>query len=710
MTQRSPIDTLRSALDPKSIAVIGASENPNKVGGRPLRFLARFGFRGKVYPINPTRAEVQGMRCWPSLDALPEAPELVIVAVAGDAAFQAVRDCADKGVKVAVIMTGGLTESDPVHGKEKERAMVAYARERGMRIVGPNSQGIANFGTGAIASFSTMFMEVEPADGPVGIVSQSGAMSVVPYGLLRQRGIGIRHSHATGNDCDVTACEMAAIVAEDPDLRLLLLYLEGLPDPDQLARAAAVARERGLPIIAVKGGRTAAGQAAAASHTGALASEDRVIDAFFAQHGIWRARDMAEMVGGVELYLKGWKPRGRRLVVISTSGATCVMSADAASAAGMPLARFEPGTTSALRAALPPIAQAINPVDVTGALLTDSALFGRTLDALSPDPQVDAFFIGIPVTGAGYDVPLFAREAARCMAVSGKPVVFAGPQPAVAAQFRAAGVPAFAMETEAIGALDRFIAHHALMTRTDERAAQGLVPSPEAVAGRIRPGAAKPRMLDESASLARAADAGIPVIEHRLCASAEEAVAAWRVFGAPVAVKGCSEAVAHKSELGIVRLGVNDADAVAAAWRHVTSAMASQGIAHRGALVARMARGQRELMIGAHRDPVFGAAVVFGDGGKYVEALPDLRLLLAPFSRDEVLRAMNTLRIAPLIRGVRGEPPLDIDAFADAVVAIGRLMLDQPQVESLDLNPVLVGAAGEGCRALDAVVFERPST
>lgn len=679
---------LRCALDPRSIAVVGASENPNKVGGRPLSFLARFGFKGQVYPVNSARNEVQGLRAWPSVADLPEAPDVAIVAVAGDAAFEAVRDCADIGVKLAVIMTGGLAESDPVHGRSKEARMVAHARSRGLRIVGPNSQGMANFSTGAIASFSTMFVEVEPADGPVGIVSQSGAMSVVPYGLLRQRGIGIRHSHATGNDCDVTACELAAIVAEDPALRVLLLYLEGLPDPEQLAR-------------------TAAGQAAAASHTGALASEDRVIDAFFAQHGIWRARDMAELVGGVEFYLMGWKPKGRRLVTISTSGATCVMAADAASAHGMPMAVFDKTTTSALRAALPPIAQAINPVDITGALLTDSGRFGRTLDALAPDPGVDAFFVGIPVTGAGYDVPLFAREAARCMAASGKPLVFAGPQPSVAAEFRSAGVPTFTFETEAIGALDRFVAHHAAMEATRARASRGGVPEFDKVAAQRKPRDGVLRMRHEADSLARVRTAGVPVVAHRLCASADEAVAAWRDIGGPVAIKGCTSAVAHKTELGIVRLGIDGADAVAEAWRAVVSAMESKGVTHEGALVARMARGRRELMIGAHRDPVFGSVVLVGDGGKYVEALPDQRLLLTPFDADDVRAALRTLRVAPLLDGVRGEPPLDVDAYVAAVMAVGQSMRDDASIESLDLNPVLVGAAGEGCFALDAAVFER---
>ncbi|WP_407521456.1 CoA-binding protein, partial [Methylobacterium oryzisoli] len=229
--------SLKAALDPRSIAVIGASENPNKIGGRPLLYLSRFGFRGAVHPINPNRSEVQGLKAVPRLSDLDAAPDLAIIAVPGEAAVAALDECAALGVKVAVMMASGFGET--AGGKAREAEMAARARARGLRIVGPNSQGLANFGTGAVASFSTMFIEAPPADGPVGIVSQSGAMSVVPYGLLRGRGIGVRHAHATGNDADVTVCELAASVAEDPGLRLLLLYLESIPDPHHLAQAAA---------------------------------------------------------------------------------------------------------------------------------------------------------------------------------------------------------------------------------------------------------------------------------------------------------------------------------------------------------------------------------------------------------------------------------------------------------------------------------------
>src|SRR5581483_10086219 len=216
MTER---DKLRAALAPKSVAIVGASDNPDKIGGRPLHYLQRFGYQGQIYPINPNRPEVQGVKAYPDLWALADTPEAAVIAVPDDAAVDAVETCAQIGVQVAVVMTSGFGEVGTPEGKAKEARMRAAAAAAGMRLIGPNSQGLANFGTGAVLSFSTMFIESPPMDGPIACVSQSGAMSVVPYGLLRARGLGVRHAHATGNDCDVTAMELAAAVAEDPEVK-----------------------------------------------------------------------------------------------------------------------------------------------------------------------------------------------------------------------------------------------------------------------------------------------------------------------------------------------------------------------------------------------------------------------------------------------------------------------------------------------------------
>lgn len=694
-----PRAPLRIALAPKSIAVIGASDNPNKIGGRPLAYLSRFGFQGKVYPINPARSEVQGFHSFPTFQSLPEVPDVAIIAVPGALAVQAIEECAQAGVSMAILFSSGFGESS-AEGKLQEQAMKASARARGMRIVGPNSQGLANFGTGAVASFSTMFTEIQPADGPIGIISQSGAMSVIPYGLLRARGLGVRHSHATGNDCDVTVCELATVVAEDPGLRLLMLYLEGIPDPWNLAEAARIARDRNLPLVVLKSGRTAAGQEAAQSHTGALANEDRVVDAFLQEHGILRAQSVVDLVDTAPLYLQGWRPKGRRLVAISNSGAICVLTADAATQENMPLEPLLPATQQELKAILPGFATVKNPVDITAALLSNSGLFGAILPPISKDPAADAFLIGIAVAGAGYDVDKFSSDAAQFASDTGKPLVVAAPQASVAAQFKANGMVVYPTEGEAVRALGLYLTHCEWIAAAKQR--QPLI-KPAVPAVETGP------LMDEAASLALLAKQGVPVVKHALCLTEEDAVAAFTQLQAPlVVVKGCTAQASHKSELGLVRLGLRDAVAVREAFQAMHARAKSAGVTLRGVIVAEQVKGQRELMIGARVDPVFGPVVLVGDGGKYVEAMPDVQVLLAPFSTSDVARALHRLRVAPLLAGVRGEPPMDVTAFCAAAVAIGNLMADpQSGISQLDINPVMVHAAGSGCVALDAVIYRK---
>jgi acyl-CoA synthetase (NDP forming) len=695
MTSQS---TLRAALDPRSVAVIGASENPNKIGGRPIHYLGRFGFGGAIYPINPHRAEIQGHRSYPDLASLPEAPDLAIVAVPGQAAVAAVTACAERGVKVAIVMASGFAETGPA-GRAEERAMVASARAAGMRLVGPNTQGLANFGTGAIASFSTMFLESPPRDGPVAIVSQSGAMSVVPYGLLRARGIGVRHTHATGNDADVTAAELASAVLEDPAVGLLLLYLESIADAAALAEVAETARRRAVPVVALKAGRTAAGQQAARSHTGALANEDRVVDAFFRRHGIWRASDMPDLVNAAELYLKGWRPAGRRLVAISNSGASGVMAADIAAELGMPLAKLSQETRRELAAVLPGFATVSNPIDITAALLANNRLLGAILPIVGRDPAADLAMIAIPVAGVGYDVEAFARDTADFSRATGKPVAMAIPQPSVAAPFRAAGVPVFADETQAIRALHQLARHWDLLRHPQ------VAPLPPATV-RMPEGSA--RFLNEAESLELVAAQGIPVVPHRLCRSEAEAREAFRALGPRVAVKACSAEVPHKSEHGLVALGIASEDAAAAAFAQQWRKLEAMSVAREGVIVATMARASRECALGARLDPVFGPVVMVGDGGKYVEAMPDVAILLPPFSREDVLEALARLRIAPLFEGVRGEPPLDAEALADAALKLGALIASaEGRIASIDLNPVMVDARGAGIVVADALVERR---
>jgi len=686
---------LHAALAPKSVAIIGASDNPHKVGGRPILYMRRYGFKGSIYPINPARATVQGYKAFPNLDALPEAPDLVIVAVSGEETLRAVQACAARGVKVAVVIASGFGELGE-SGRTVQQAMVSAARGAGMRLIGPNCQGLANFATGVVANFSTIFNEMEGKDGPVAIVSQSGATSQAIYALARQKGLGVRHVHATGNEADVTIADLAREVLLDEGVGLLLLYMEAIHDPAALAEAARVARARDLPIVAVKAGRTASGQKAASSHTGALASEDRVVDAFLEKHAIWRVPDPHGLVAAAELYLAGRRPAGKRLVFISNSGASCVMAADLAEQRRIPLAPFSEKARAELAKVLPGFATVSNPIDVTGALLGNSRLIGAVLPILGEDRQSELVLLGMPVAGAGYDVPGFARDLADFAERYGHAVAVAAPQPEVRAEFSKAGVVTFSRESEAIEALVQLAEHSALLRRKPAKdVAVATLPA-------VPPGAT--RFMNEAESLALLAAAGIPAIPHRLCGTEDEVRAAFESLGGPVALKACSRDAPHKSELGLVALGVASAEA-AAEFRRQRDTLVSIGASVEGILVAKMAARGRELALGARVDPQFGPVVLVGAGGIYLEALKDFALLLPPFGADDVLAALARLHIAPLLAGVRGEPPRDLAAVAAIAVRLGEAMLGwRGEIASIDVNPVIVFEKGRGAVAVDALI------
>ena len=612
-------DNLDAALNPGSIAIVGASDNPHKVGGRPILFMEKFGYKGRIFPINPARAKIQGYRAYADLASLPEVPDMAIVALAGEGTAQAVEQCARMGVKVAVILASGFGETG-AEGKKIQDAMLAQARAAGMRIVGPNSQGLANFGSGAIANFSTIFNDLPCLSGPAAIISQSGALSQLIYSLLHRRGIGIRHCHATGNEADITVAELAVKVAQDTQVKLLLLYLETVNEPDKLAEAAAIARERDLPLLVLKSGRTQSGQRAASSHTGAMATEDRVVDAFLRHHAIWRAADPHDLVNAAELYLKGWRPRARKLVAVSNSGATCVMAADMAEELRLPLAELADATRAQLTEILPGFATITNPIDITGVLLSDSSLFGKILDAVGADAGADLFFAGIPVAGTGYDVDAFARDAARFIATTGKPLALAVPQDTVAAPFVRLGVPVFGSDRQALQGLHQLAAHTALMRRRRKASVAAPV--------RIDLAMGKQLFLNEADSLALLSANGIRVAPQRLCRSEAEARAALRALGGPVAVKACSADVPHKSEFGLVALNLRSEDEVGAAFDRQWRKLADMKVGRDGIIVAAMIKSRRELALGARVDARFGPVVMVGDGGKYVEALQDFALLI----------------------------------------------------------------------------------
>lgn len=692
--------SLLSLLAPRSVAVLGASDNPIKAGGRPIDYMQRHGYAGRIYPVNPKRAEIQGLAAYPDLAALPDSPDVVVISVAGTEAEQAIEQCIAVGAKGAVIYSSGFAELGEAGAAQQQR-LVARARAGGLRLFGPNTQGVANFATGAVLHFSTMINEEAPQDGPVAIVSQSGAGSSIVYGGLRRKGIGVRYMVATGNEADVTAAETLRAIAEDDAVRVMLLYVESLRDPDVLAQAARIAHARDVPILAVKAGRTRAGQLTASSHTGAMAGEDALADAFLRQHGILRVNDFRELSEYAQIFAGGQRPRGRKVVAISNSGATCVLAADAAESHGLDLCQFDTPGTAALRAVLPGYVSARNPIDMTTALLGQPQIYGQTLDAVAAQRQADMIFVGFPIGGEGYDFADFSAQTGRFASASGVPVAVSANQEWVAQAFRAQGVPVFDSERAAMQAL-------ALLAEHGERREAALAaPLPAGVPAQTAPAEA----LDEVRSLAELAAAGLPVVAHRLCHSADDVRRAVAELGAPVVAKGVSPDITHKSEHGLVKLNLSGEAAALAAFDEIDRMLRRMEVRHGGVLLARQQRGAFELAVGAHIDPAYGPVVMVGQGGVLVEALQDVQFLVAPFTASQAREAIGRLRIAPAFAALRGMEAVDLDPLADMLVRLGDWMVAAGgTVHSVDANPVIVARGAVAPVLVDAVVIRAGET
>jgi len=697
VSDRASDGWIAAALKPRSIAIIGASDNPDKIGGRPIKYMLQHRYGGTLYPVNAARQQVQGIPSWPSVEALPATPDMAVVCVPGKAALEAVVQCSQRGVKLCIVISSGFGETGP-EGLAVQRRMTEAARASGMRLVGPNSQGLASFDSNALATFATLLGEVPPQDGPVAIVSQSGAMSMVPYALLLAQGIGVRYSFATGNEADLTVADFARAAAEDPAVKLILLYLEDLADPNTLASAARAARRRRIPLLALKAGVSDRGRDAALTHTGAVATEDKVLDAWFRQNGILRVADMRSLVQGARLLLTPQRLRGRRVAILSNSGAACVMGADAAERHGLDVPPLPDSVRNTVEALLPSFASARNPIDLTAALLTNNQFFGDVLPHLAGD-CCDALFISLPMSGQGYDAEQFAKDTAAFQADSGKPVVLACPLQRTREVFESHGVAAYEHDEDAMAALGQLSAVSALQAKAEEFAERAApVAHPLGVA------AGRTRFLSEADSLEQLEAIGIPTAPWRLCRSEEDVRQAMRTLALPAVIKVCSAEIPHKSEYGLVRLGIADAEeacAIAAEMRVTTAAL---GRTFDGVIVASMVRGRRELMIGARWDEKFGSVLVLGDGGKYVEAMPDAITLVQPFDLAHTIERLWELRLAPLYQETRGDPPLPIEMLAKLAIAVGAwVQAGNGRIISVDINPLMAMPHG-GLVAADALI------
>ncbi len=678
---------LARLIAPRSIALVGASPRAGSFGMRTLENLAQY--EGEVFLVNAKYERIGERPCHPSLSALPASPDCVVLVVPREGVEQALGEAASVGAGGAIVYASGYGEMDHAERASAQQRLASIARAARMPMLGPNCMGLVNHALRAGMTFIPEYVRMPRQVGPIAIVSQSGALG---YALAQagERALGIRYFFSAGNSADVDVADLIAALAEDPDVRAIACLFEGVPSAERLLEAGERARRGDKPVVVFKLGTSEAGAAAARSHTGSLAGSAVAWQALFERAGFIPVSDYEALVEYAKFFSVAGRPRARGVAAISGSGGAGVMAADKAAAYGVPMPQPGESTSAVLRSVVPEFGAARNPCDPTGQVLSNPESFGRCCRAMLQEPQYGALVL--PMTVATVEVsadrtqliPALAREQP-------KPVVIVW----ISEWLQGPGAETYESDERIplFRSMDRcFAAIAAWHARAEWRA-----PRPHervSVPGASRAAravlcAAGATLSEREAKLALAAY-GVPVVEERLARSAEEALAAARAMGFPVALKVESPAIPHKTEAGVVRLGVGDEPALRSAYAEIVAAarrVASEA-AIRGVLVQPMVGGI-EVIVGGRVDPSVGPLVVVGSGGVLVELVRDSVTALAPVSPDEARTMIERLKGFPLLKGFRGRPGADLVALADTVARVSEFVSDlSDEIEEVDVNPL----------------------
>jgi len=704
-----PIDDM---FAPRSVAVIGASGDTTKIGGRPLKFLKANGFAGEIYPINPRAAEIQGLPAYPSIGAVPRTVDHAIIALPSTSVMAAIEACAARRVRSATIFSSGFAEIGD-EGRRLQERLAAVAREAGMRILGPNCMGFMNLRTGLIASFAFMVDLGLPPRGRIALVSQSGAFGGQALVMARDKRMPLGAWVTTGNECDIELADCIGHFARDAETDVIMGYMEGCKSADKLVAALELARDNGKAVVMVKAGSSDVGRQAVQSHTGALAGNDRVFDAIFRQYGVHNAASVEGLFDVAYAASGGRIPREGKLGVFTVSGGIGVLAADAAERAGLELPSLPEAAREQLQQLLPH-ASVRNPVDGTAQIWSDMKVFDTFLQTMARAGDYDAlllFLTAMPYSPA-LQLPLKAcllrlREAHpdKLLILS----MFAPPE--FCREMADAGYLLFEDTTRAIEA----IAALRDMARGGDGARDGARDGDrdDADAEANASPATYPALdgADHEHALKQVLTrAGISVPEERLVHDVQSGALAAEELGYPVALKIVSPDIVHKSDAGGVALGLADRDAFVDAWKAMMPRVREAHPAARieGVLVTPMVSGGVEMIVGVHRDPIFGPVAMVGFGGIFAELFGDVSLRRAPVRRHEALAMIRELKGFGLLDGARGRPKADIAALADTIVRLsGLAAANDAVVESIEINPVRLLGVGAGALALDAALVAR---
>lgn len=688
---------LEPLLNPASIAVIGASNNPSRIGGMPLAHLTRHGYQGAIYPVNPKYEEVFGLKCWPNIESVPAPLDLVVLAIGAADVTPMLKRCHAVGVRAVIVYAAGFAEAG-ADGAALQAEMEAFVATTDMVVAGPNAMGFANLNTQAHTSFASVFntSTMQSGLGSVSLLTQSGNVCAAVYAIARRLGVAFSHFINTGNEARVDFSEYLEYLAQDDATDVGIGYIEELRDGQRFIDAASEFSRRDKLLILYKAGETEKGSEAVRSHTSALAGDQQIYQAAFRQLNIIQSHDFAQMAQLA--HLAGYRQRsaGKRVAIITISGALGAILADKFIGQGLDVPTLPQALQDTLRAGIPDYGMVSNPVDVTGNVVNDPGFVRTALQALATSDAVDAVVVYAP----GY---MLDRMADDLCAVAAKHqrllVAIDTGQAQSREQLRAGGVPVFEDIGVAVSALSPFLLWQERRKNNLWLAVRGL-PAPQR--------AALPVRADEYTIKQYLAGHGVRPVAEAVATTADQAVSVAQTLGFPVVLKILSADIAHKTEAGGVRLHLRSAnevrtafdEVVASARRYAPTALID------GVLLQKMESGVAELILGATRDPVFGMTLTVGLGGVLTELYRDVSHRVLPVDEHIARDMLGELKAFPLLTGYRGKALGDVDATCKAIAGFSAAVLAlQEQADEVEINPLLVKEKGQGVRMLDALVI-----
>ncbi|MCA1026710.1 acetate--CoA ligase family protein [Cytobacillus kochii] len=700
-------DELHSFFYPQSVAVLGASENPKKLGNIQVKALLDGGFQGDIFPIHPTSNAIHGVKCYSSLQAVSHAVDLVIFCLSAHQIQQGLEQCVEKKVKAAIIFASGFSETGE-SGEKQQKQIADYAKKHGLRLLGPNCVGLVNTLNGLVGTFSPAVMSYPLSEQrAVGYVSQSGAFGVLTYMAAAQHGLTFNYFVSVGNEMDTSFEDVVEYMVHDKQTKVISGYLEGAKKPEKLRGLAYEALEKGKPIIVMKAGRGTAGKRAAASHTGSLAGSNDIYDAFFKQTGMIRANDYDEIISFSKLFLSGKLPTGRNTVIITSSGGRGINEADRCEANGLLIPKLNEETQRKIKQVIPSFASAANPIDLTAAASVSAPeLFTAPLKALMEDPDVDNIILT--------EFPLFWDEETKelqefvemCKNTNKFVLVSTFPLEGMSIpkgqQYMVDhGVPVIPGNLQAISALAKLVEYSEKYRAYQKESVRerASIQKKENVAYLLQ----ENQILSEwdASKVLQAYE--IPTTKKSLATKVDEAVQQANCIGYPVVLKIDSKDILHKTEAGGIRLSLQNAEQVKQAFDDILlSAHKYHPDAHiNGVMVQEMVAKGTEVIVGVTRDASFGPVIMFGLGGIFVEVFKDIAFRVAPITRQDALEMINEIKGKAIFDGVRGGEALDVEAIVDILLRVSSLVQDY-DIEELDLNPIIVT---EKCaKAVDALI------